>query len=166
MAPDVLQTISFIRDAHWNQTDKGGLPYWRHPMRVMLRLPRWIGDDARKGALLHDVVEDTPITLDNLREVGHTEATIRIVDLLTKTSGQTHGQYRDRLLGSGNEEAILVKLADLYDNTAPSRDAPLLERSWLRERYNLFITYIKSQLPVELWRDVRHGDLHLDETEK
>ena len=78
------EAIAIAARAHAGQVDKARQPYILHPLKVMLRLQ---ATDERIAAVLHDVVEDTPITLDDLRAAGFSPAVITAVDALTKRPG-------------------------------------------------------------------------------
>ena len=120
--PDLGHTIEIMRKAHEGQIDKSGRPYYLHPLRVAMRLANCTAEE-RHAALLHDVVEDTLVTLDDLQAMGYSDEVIALVDLLTrrKPAGESHNQYIERLVKSGNAKALRVKLADLYDNMSPAR---------------------------------------------
>ncbi|MBF0178343.1 MAG: HD domain-containing protein [Magnetococcales bacterium] len=105
------QAIAIALQAHQGQTDKTGEPYILHPLRLMLRLS---SNAERIVAVLHDVVEDTPITLDDLRQYGFSEEILAAVDLLTHRPEESYESYVARL--TKNPLARRVKLADLHDN--------------------------------------------------
>jgi (p)ppGpp synthase/HD superfamily hydrolase len=116
--------------AHEGQTDLGGQPYIGHPLRVMGLVP---GVDAKLVAVLHDVLEDTDVGVDDLRAHGVPEPVIQAVRILTRSPGETYERFIERVAASGNRLAILVKLADLHDNTDPDR--AIRGRPDLAERY-------------------------------
>lgn len=97
--------------AHRGQVDKAGSPYVLHALRVMLRLD---GEAARIAGVLHDVIEDTDCTLDQLRELGYSPAVLDALDRLTHRPGDAYDAYIDRVEASPLARA--VKLADLEDN--------------------------------------------------
>jgi (p)ppGpp synthase/HD superfamily hydrolase len=135
--PDLGDSIEIMRKAHEGQIDKSGRPYYLHPLRVAMRLARGTPEE-RHAALLHDVVEDTTLTLQDLRALGYSERVLELVDILTrrKPAGESQRQYLERIVTSGDREALRVKLADLYDNMSParSRSLPPHERG-LRHRF-------------------------------
>jgi (p)ppGpp synthase/HD superfamily hydrolase len=127
--PSLETTIQFALDAHRGQVDRYGQPFIVHPLRLMLSLP--LHDlDAQIVALLHDVVEDTPYTLDDLRQRGYAEAIIEAVDCLTRRETETYEEFIQRI--KPNALARRVKLADLRDNMnllrLPTIDASDAER--------------------------------------
>lgn len=125
------QTIDLIRDFHENQFDKGGFPYWTHPVRVMGMLPLGSGETEQHAALLHDVMEDCGVTRDQLRVMGYTNEVINIIELVTRKKGDglTYMEWIRRIAESGNIGAIRVKIADNWDNSNPLRIAQLPEES-------------------------------------
>jgi (p)ppGpp synthase/HD superfamily hydrolase len=135
--PDLGDTVELMRSAHEGQIDKSGRPYYLHPLRVAMRLKHGSAAE-RHAALLHDVVEDTRITLEELHRLGYSEEVIALVSLLTrdKPGGETHNAYLERLVESRNSGALRVKLADVYDNmsAARTRSLPAHERG-LRHRF-------------------------------
>lgn len=98
-------------EAHTGQVDKVGRPYILHVLRVMSKMET---PEEMMVAVLHDVVEDTDITLDNLREFGFSGDVIMAVNAITKREGDDYGDYLASV--SANAIARQVKLADLEDN--------------------------------------------------
>lgn len=88
------KAIEIAAKAHAGQLDKGGEPYILHPLRVMLRM----NDNLeRMAAVLHDVVEDSDITLEKLSEEGFSAEVIEAVAALTKLPGETRLQAAERV---------------------------------------------------------------------
>ena len=110
------QAISLAAQVHEGQLDKAGEAYILHPLRVMLRLETI---EERRVAVLHDVVEDSGVTLDTLRRKGLPEQEVLAVAALTKGEGETYDAFIGR--AGKNRLARRVKLADLEDNSDRSR---------------------------------------------
>lgn len=91
-------------------------PFILHPLRVMLQVD---SDSARIVAILHDVVEDTACTGDDLRRAGYPDRVIAAVDRLMRHDGEAYETYIERL--TDDALARQVKLADLADNLANNR---------------------------------------------
>jgi (p)ppGpp synthase/HD superfamily hydrolase len=92
-------------------------PFILHPLRVMARM----GNDLeRTVAALHDLVEDTDFTVDDLRHRGFSTEVIDAIDSLTHRNGESYEEYILRV--RNNPLARRVKLADLDDNLANNRD--------------------------------------------
>ena len=113
---------------HSGQTQKNGEPYALHPIRIALTLPT----EAEKiTAILHDIVEDTAITLVDLTDEGFAPEIIEAIRLLTKPEGADYEAYIAAI--AANPIARAVKLADLTDNMDIRRIAgPLTERDLAR----------------------------------
>lgn len=116
---------------HSGQTDKGGLPYILHPIRVAAAVHTF---PQKAAAFLHDSVEDGNITFDYLRQQGIPPDVVEAVDCLTRriydegkiTERKEH--YFDMIRRiRPNEIARAVKIADLYDNLDPKRMVALSE---------------------------------------
>lgn len=103
--------IAIAVNAHRGQLDRQGRPYILHPIAVMMSMDT---DEERIVAILHDVVEDSPISLDDLREAGFSEAIVEAVDALTNREGESYKDFIERL--SPNPLARRVKLGDLQHN--------------------------------------------------
>jgi predicted DNA-binding protein with PD1-like motif len=116
------QALAVATAAHaTSEPDKGGHPYILHPLRVMLRLT---DPDARVVALLHDVVEDTGVTLDDLAALGFPAAVLAGVDAVTRRKGAKEGKedYFDFVRRAAADPlGRQVKRADLLDNLDESR---------------------------------------------
>ncbi len=105
--------------AHAGQVDKAGKPYILHPLAVMTAVrDDGYGEDYQIVAVLHDVVEDSSVTLE---EIGRLfgETVRDAVDLLTRRKDESYVEYIRRLRYS--PIAKIVKLADLQDNLHPRR---------------------------------------------
>lgn len=98
-------------EAHAGQVDKAGMPYILHPLRVMLALST---EEERIVAALHDVVEDSSVTLEDLAWAGFSESVVEAVALLTHSEDESYEAYIGRI--SLHSLAKRVKLADLEDN--------------------------------------------------
>jgi (p)ppGpp synthase/HD superfamily hydrolase len=109
------EALKFATKAHGPQLDRDGLPYILHPARVAEQFV--VRGDFRLAisAVLHDVVEDTATTLDEIRETFG-KRVAEIVDRVSrrKSEGETYAQFIERVCG--DQEAIQVKLADVRDN--------------------------------------------------
>lgn len=110
------KAIEIAAKAHAGQFDKGGEPYILHPLRVMLRMNNNL---ERMAAVLHDVVEDSDITLEKLSKEGFSAEVIEAVAALTKLPGETRLQAAER--AARNPIARVVKLADNSENMNISR---------------------------------------------
>jgi (p)ppGpp synthase/HD superfamily hydrolase len=162
--PDLGHTIEVMRRAHEGQIDKSGRPYYLHPLRVAMRLAHCTSAE-RHAALLHDVVEDTHVSMHDLRAIGYGEEVLGLVDLLTRRQpgGESHKTYLERIVQSRNVKAMRVKLADVYDNMSPARNRalPPHERGmWHRfARDAERLETVLRELGDELWHTIVKGEL-------
>ena len=133
--------------AHQGQVDKAGQPYVHHPREVAGRIRKAGGSpDAVAAGWLHDVVEDTWVTLDYLADAGFPATVINAVDAVTKRAGEPTEEYVHRIVA--DPIAVMVKRADLADNTDPDRLALLdpLTRARLEAKYAAFTTALEKAL--------------------
>ncbi|MEC7121286.1 MAG: HD domain-containing protein [Pseudomonadota bacterium] len=121
------KALQISAKAHENQVDKAGQPYILHPIRVMLRVQT---EAERITALLHDVIEDTDITLDDLALAGFSVEILAAVDALTKRKGETRLEAAARAVN--NPIARIVKIADNSENMDLSRIENPTERDFAR----------------------------------
>ena len=105
------KAILIATKSHQGQIDKAEQPYILHPLRVMFSRKN---ETERICAVLHDVIEDTDITLDYLRSEGFSEEILIALDALTRRKSETYDKFIDRIIN--NNIASHVKLADLCDN--------------------------------------------------
>ena len=113
---ETKKALKLCFDAHKNQTDKSGLPYVFHPFHLAEQMET---EETVVAALLHDVVEDTEYTFDDLREMGFSENVISALMLLTHDPATDYMEYVAEI--KKNPIAKAVKLADLRHNSDLSR---------------------------------------------
>ena len=107
----LTQALQLAEQAHRGQLDKYGAPYFGHVSRVVAGCHSPFDQTC---AALHDVVEDTPLSLDDLRARGMPHPVVAVVDTLTRRQGETYDDYLRRV--EADPRAWRVKLADLTDN--------------------------------------------------
>ncbi|UVS79751.1 HD domain-containing protein [Actinokineospora sp. UTMC 2448] len=133
--------VRIAREAHDGQVDKSGRPYIGHPLRVMAAVD---GEHERMAAVLHDVIEDTPVTADDLRAAGCPDEVVTAVVALSKVDGEDQDAYLARV--AANPLAVTVKRADIADNTAPARMAALDQatRARLAAKYAAALAFLDT----------------------
>ena len=147
----IEKALQIAARAHEGQKDKEGLPYVLHPLRAMLSVE---GEEAQIVAVLHDVLEDTAVTADDLRREGFSAAVVAAVLCVTHRPDEPYADYVVRC--KGNEVARRVKLADLADDWR-------LDRTLLRpqrfeadvarlRRYALSYKYLTDQITEQEYR--------------
>lgn len=119
-APILEDAIALAATAHRGQGYPTSAlrrePFILHPMRVVLRVET---DVERVVAALHDIIEDTDYTLNELRRLGYPSVVVEAVDRLTRRAGESYADYIERV--AEDRLARRVKLADLVDNLANNR---------------------------------------------
>jgi len=125
------KALKLCFEAHKEQVDKSGLPYVFHPFHLAEQMA---DETTTVAALLHDVVEDTDYTLEDLREMGFPQEAIDALALLTHDPEVPYMEYVSQI--AKNPVARAVKIADLKHNSDLSRldsvDEKILKR---REKY-------------------------------
>jgi len=134
------------RAAHEGQVDKAGVPYIEHPRRVVEwveRLSPGAPAEATATAWLHDVLEDTDTTAADLRDHRIPGVVVTAVEALSKRPGEPVEAYFARI--RENDIALVVKRADLADNTDPERLAllPPAMRTRLEAKYHRAFTQLQ-----------------------
>lgn len=112
----INKALKLCCQAHQNQTDKAGLPYYLHPIHLAYQMT---DENTIVTALLHDIVEDTDYTIENLIDMGFPEEVCNAVRLLTHSQGDSYMDYIHKI--KDNPIARSVKLADLRHNSDLSR---------------------------------------------
>lgn len=155
---NVAKAIATI--VHRGQLDKGGEPYIGHPQRVA---ESFRGQDGCAPmmviAWLHDVLEDSDLTRDDLHAAGIGWSQIADVERLTKVKGESNEDYYQRVRGSGM--ARRVKLADIADNTLPERLAALDDATVAR----LIRKYAKAKMWLEFREPADEASPDLETTD-
>ena len=133
------KALKLCFDVHKEQVDKSGLPCVFHPFHLAEQMET---EDTTIVALLHDVVEDSELTLDDLRQMGFGDAVIAALALLTHDPAVEYMDYVRAI--KDNPIARAVKLADLRHNSDLTRldtlDEKVLAR---REKYLQAMTLLK-----------------------
>ncbi len=136
-------------EAHRGQQDKYGAPYIFHPLRVMSRLQT---ETERMVALLHDVVEDTSLSVQDLAEADYPGAVVAAVDHLSRRPAEAYEDFTLRI--RPHPLARRVKLADLQDNMDVRRMTEIGEEELTRLR-----RYRKAWAMLTTTTDPRVGRL-------
>lgn len=130
--PSEDETLEIVKRLHAGQVDKGGRPYVEHLVAVRDLLGPDATDVERKAALLHDAVEDTDTTEEDLLAMGFRREIVDIVSIVSKkpedkqrpgeTSSEAYFRKIRSIIDSGNLGAMRVKCADNKHNGDPARD--------------------------------------------
>jgi len=141
----ISKVITLAVEAHDGQTDKVGDPYIFHPLRVMMDCNTLT---EKIVAVLHDIVEDTDITFEDIRALFSSDQTlgrtvVDAVDAMTKRDGEKYEDYLLRV--KQNPIALSVKLSDIQDNISPKRQERLSieNRTMLQKKYEKALLFLQ-----------------------
>ena len=144
---DALKTSEeLIEKLFSDKLDKGGYPYLDHLHEVSNKVD---GENAKIIGLLHDVIEDTDVTGEDLIAMGFDEKIVESIQILTRKDKEDYRDYIDRIISSNNVDALTVKLADLNHNMDISRikNPTFKDMDRVEKRYRP--AYIKIQTKLE-----------------
>ena len=134
------KAYEIAKRAHLGQVDKAGEDYIKHPEKVASFVKT---DEEKTVAYLHDVIEDTELTLEDLYECGFSKEVIEAVDIITKKRGEDYQSYLNSV--KKNKLARAVKLADLRHNSDLTRLTKVTEKDIKRkEKYQKAIDFLNS----------------------
>ena len=134
------KALAIATKAHAEQTDKAGMAYIFHPIRVSCRC---FTDEEKIVALLHDIIEDTDVTADYLLSEGFPRNIVDAILSVTRNEDESYGDFirRCRLNHIGRQ----VKLHDLEDNMDISRLPQVTEKDLARlNKYIEAYRYLKE----------------------
>ena len=136
--PMLQLALSIAKAAHRGQFDKAGIDYIEHPIYVASQVD---SEEEKAVALLHDVIEDSPFTAEELLLAGLPETVVTAVQILSKKKGQDYQTYLKTV--KSNPLARAVKLADLKHNSDLSRLENITDKDLERlEKYKKAIDYL------------------------
>ncbi len=143
----LARMIALAANHHASQTDKAGRPYILHCIAVMAMIAAENPDDYELQciAIGHDLVEDTKVTYQQLREIGCTERIIEGIKCMTRNRGQTEEEYQDQVMS--NIDSMKVKMKDIIHNSDIRRLKGLTEKDFARaQKYQRFYVKLKGKL--------------------
>ena len=138
--PKTIQALKLAYEKHQGQFDKSGIPYIFHPYHLAEQMDT---EDACIVALLHDIIEDTDTTFEDLEKYNFGENVIESLKLLTHDKKIDYYEYINNL--SSNTLAVKVKLADLKHNSDTSRLPKITPKDILRnKKYKKCIDFLEN----------------------
>lgn len=130
----LLLAIRVATRAHVSQKRKDGTDYIAHPLRVMARaVSANAGMAVMIACVLHDVVEDTSLTLEDLLDLGFDSIVVTTVDHVTRKKGESYKEFIQRC--KQHDLARQVKIFDINDNLEDQSALEPEEAAFLRTRY-------------------------------
>ncbi len=127
------RALTLAMQAHSGQVDKQGRDYFQHHLQPIAELLRPYGSHAYVAGLLHDVVEDTPVTCSQLAQLGFPPSVVQAVRSVTRLEGEPYLDLINR--AAADPLGRLVKLADNWHNLSSVDALPEDDHSRLRQRY-------------------------------
>jgi GTP diphosphokinase / guanosine-3',5'-bis(diphosphate) 3'-diphosphatase len=138
----ITLAINLAQHIHASQVDKAGKPYIDHPLRVMQCMD---GVAEKIVAVLHDAVEDSDLTLEDLKQMGFSEEVVTAIAAITKQADEDYERYLARVIA--NPIAVKVKIADMTDNMDMSRLPNPTDKDWDRlQKYEATLPKLKAAL--------------------
>jgi len=139
-------SIKIAAECHYGQTDRGGAPYIMHPFAVMYKLKLKDFDfEILSIGMLHDAIEDSEITFDDLRKAGFSERVITALMCLTHDRSIAYEQYIENVAVCN--DAIIVKLCDLEHNMELARLDSIGPKDITRiNKYRTAYSYLSKRL--------------------
>ena len=138
--PMTKKAINLIYEKHKNQFDKAGLPYVLHPIHVAEQMD---DENSTLTALLHDIVEDTDVSFQDLIDYNFPEEVVDALSYLTHKEGVDYFEYIKNI--GNNSLATKVKIADLIHNSDLSRLDTITDYDLKRvEKYKISLDYLYS----------------------
>ena len=136
----LCEAVSLATRYHRGQVDKAGEAYILHIMRVIVRLKC---PEDQIVAALHDIIEDTPCEMEDLRMAGFSINTLSAIDSLTRRKGEKYKTYVRRCCQ--DPTAARVKMADVKDHLAHNRWRLTEEH---RKRYRWAEVYVENMIAM------------------
>lgn len=137
---NIEKALKIAYKAHENQFDKGGKPYINHPLHIAKKLKN---EDEIITALLHDVIEDSPITIKDLKKLEFNDDILKALSLLTKNKDEDYFLYINKL--KNNNLARKIKILDLEHNLDIKRLPIIKDKDLQRiEKYKKALNILKK----------------------
>ncbi len=115
---DYERALLLVSELFKDKTDKVGFSYISHLIRVSVSLDT---KELKIAGLLHDVLEDTKYTSNDLKELGFSNRIIEIVEAVTNSPMNSYHDKISKIVSSGDIDVIKLKYADMSDNFNPER---------------------------------------------
>ena len=152
------KALSFAAEKHANQTRRDGSPYIYHPIKVAEILKEeGHGLNYQMAGLLHDVLEDTDATEDEVRAFG--DDVLAAVKLVTRPDGMEEEEYVAAILQ--NPIATAVKNADKIHNMNDLITAP--DKKWAKRYIQKVRKYYEGKFTPALDEAIAHADMVIEE---
>ena len=114
--------------------DKGNHPYFEHLEYVS---SKGRNEEEKIIGLLHDILEDTPLTEEDLKKLGFSDFIVKTITILTRPKNVSYEKYIDSIIKSKNQTALFIKIKDMEHNLDFTRikNLPIEEKKRLEKKY-------------------------------
>lgn len=134
------KALKLMFEMHKNQKDNAGMPYVFHPFHLAEQMST---EEETIVALLHDIIEDTQITLEDIKEMGFDDNIIVSLSLLTHKNNEDYDTYIKRI--ATNKTATIVKIVDLKHNSDLTRLDYVTDYAYKRtKKYKKYLNYLET----------------------
>ncbi len=159
----ISEVIEFVKRAHAGQTDRAGVPYINHLATVAHGVEKY-GEDYVKVGWLHDVIEDTAVSSEDLLSLGLSRRIVDAVLAMSKREGEDYDSYMRRV--SSNDIARVVKISDMTHNSDLGRlKSPTEADRSRRLKYISGISKLSSNDGVLEIHSIIRGDILVESEE-
>ena len=138
--PTLFSTLHLVHNLYKDKTDKQGTPYIVHLLNVMFNVPNH--EEVQMAALLHDVIEDQLLKLEELEKIGYSNHVRHLVDAVTRREDYRYFHYI-HIVKNQHRDTIAIKIAGLQDNLAKC-DKPQFDS--LKQRYEKALAILKDEV--------------------
>ena len=142
----LYKTLELVLKLFNDKTDKSEMPYIIHLMKVYVGVFDY---QEKILALMHDILEDTSVTVKDLEEFGYNDDILNMLLYLTKQKGEYYPDYIDRLISSNNIHVLNVKASDLRHNMDITRIKNPTINDYERVNKRYLPAYNKIQSKIE-----------------
>ncbi len=142
------RALLLVSELFKNKKDKAGLPYINHLIRVSINFDT---EELRIAGLLHDVLEDTKVTKNDLSKLGFSKRILEIVDGVTIEDGLDYNSKIKKIIDSKDMDIIKLKYVDMCDNMDKDRlsKLPIIMRNRLISKYKNNLKLLEKVLEVK-----------------
>lgn len=148
----LYKTLELVLKLFNDKTDKSEMPYIIHLMKVYVGVFDY---QEKILALMHDILEDTSVTVKDLEEFGYNTDILNMLLYLTKQKGEYYPDYIDRLISSNNIHVLNVKASDLRHNMDITRIKNPTINDYERVNKRYLPAYNKIQSKIEELKGTR-----------
>ena len=146
---NIEETQKLVKKYFKDKVDKGNNPYMEH-LEYVSSLGR--NETEKIIGLLHDTLEETELTKEELLEFGFSKEIVEVIEILTRTKNESYNEYIESIILSENESALYIKKIDMEHNMDLSRIKNIDEIDILRVENKYKPNYEKICIALEKFK--------------